>query len=1292
MRTISRSCSKISLALFLLISLCTSLAQAQPTGAIRELVERRTATSKHWQNADGSVTSEVFSGPIHYKDTDGAWKDIDTTIGDSARTGFACAVLKNPVKVHFSGNAAGWQAMETDEGMFLLAARGAVSPGRRTADRRSIIYSDVWPSVDLKYQVIPTGIKEDIILRQQPATAASFQFVANTGGLQPSKSSDGGIDFLDASGNVRVEMPAPFMIDAEGRFSPAVTLDSKSNKDGTIAITLSPDQEWLATAAYPVTIDPTTVTIDQYTRDGDDNLRITDAYVNHVEGQTSATWNYTATVLPMGYGGGYSQHACIKFDTTGIPSTAIVSAARIELKPYSVAGGHYVEMRRITAPWVTGQFPTLESSYLASVSLPTTGTQTFSNDAIKAVVQDWIWNSSTNYGAEWHSPEYETTSGYYLGVTDCSSESAGNGPKLIVTYSMDTTAPNPGVATSPAYSDTASVTVDYDGATDNDGKGLEKVELWYKLAYWGTWTNSNLSSTTDHGSFSFTCPEGEGTYYFDLVAEDKAGNRSATPTALGDDSTIYDSMTPGTDRAYVEGEYLYPGGPLMTARFYDETSYLIKESVMTYGPECELLSQSLNGHPLGSATYDALYRPLTVSDGKGQTTTYNYDSDTDKVGNLVSITYPGDGVVQFTEYDPAGHLLEQIDPNQVITTFVYDDPEDLLTDINITYQNQQISSRHFTYDNAYGRLLTATDKEGSVTYGYTSEGILQSVTRSYITGQDTYIDAAISYDYWPDGSLKTIDTPAGDFSYTYDVLGRPAGLTNPAGQVFSWDYWNDGSLRSQQARTGSIGNTLAKSTYVYNQRGFLTALINEGSNGSNLSQYDGCPRIAYDATGNELGVYASIPAAPSFSGQTSYSYDEKDQLVSESSDRGGGYGYSFDYDNAGNPTTFRNTEYSDGSYNSNNQRTRLLNNQIVGFTFDSNGNPTGYRSGIGLGYDSNDNLTSFSAALGTVQESGYDGSGKRAWKLASGSKSYYLYSGDVPVCEMDANGNITAVNTFGPNGLLSRSQGPSESSIDYIYTYDPQGNVVQVIDSDAQIVATMAYDAYGNPLNGSSTNPTPYGYGGQAGYYTDSETGLILATYRYYDPQEGRWINRDPIGYAGGMNLYRYCGNNPVNYLDPLGLYSWADFAWDINHAGLIAHYLIPDYYVLGGGFWGYGQVAIDRYGRIYVGIGGSLSYLNFASLHAGYVDYAAPCVSNMSNREQLFQFLRGNGTTVGGGFVIGGGMTYGGDYKNFKRGWGREVGFDFPGGGVTHTYSFTARDYNNVKKYGIKGIFGRPM
>jgi len=79
--------------------------------------------------------------------------------------------------------------------------------------------------------------------------------------------------------------------------------------------------------------------------------------------------------------------------------------------------------------------------------------------------------------------------------------------------------------------------------------------------------------------------------------------------------------------------------------------------------------------------------------------------------------------------------------------------------------------------------------------------------------------------------------------------------------------------------------------------------------------------------------------------------------------------------------------------------------------------------------------------------------------------------------------------------------------------------------------------AYGSPLQHTGTDPNPFGYGGSAGYYTDSNmAGLLLCGQRWYAPYFARWLSRDPIGYDGGANLYEYCGGNPVGAADPTGL------------------------------------------------------------------------------------------------------------------------------------------------------------
>ena len=83
----------------------------------------------------------------------------------------------------------------------------------------------------------------------------------------------------------------------------------------------------------------------------------------------------------------------------------------------------------------------------------------------------------------------------------------------------------------------------------------------------------------------------------------------------------------------------------------------------------------------------------------------------------------------------------------------------------------------------------------------------------------------------------------------------------------------------------------------------------------------------------------------------------------------------------------------------------------------------------------------------------------------------------------------------------------------------------------------FVYDPYGRGAPYPGTAPSIFPSFGFTGLYSHLPSGLSFATYRAYSAEVGRWINRDPIGERGGLNVYEYVGGSPLNYSDPLGLY-----------------------------------------------------------------------------------------------------------------------------------------------------------
>lgn len=622
---------------------------------------------------------------------------------------------------------------------------------------------------------------------------------------------------------------------------------------------------------------------------------------------------------------------------------------------------------------------------------------------------------------------------------------------------------------------------------------------------------------------------------------DLQGNTVAVIDALGNESDLtynianqrVNSVRPLTHN-YKQRRYLYPDGPLVSLCEFAADGSMLRNQSYAYGREGETHNVSGSSDPV-TLNYDALYRLASLSDGNGSTTHYQYNQQ----GYLSEITYPGAvnnvsgsrDTISYPNYDAAGNILQRVDGNGVTTLYSHVDAESKLTWIHYVYPNGYMGGHSgdvaFQYD-GYGRYKQIVDAasgtlnaDGSiatagVVYGFDDADHTLSVKTSY-TGIPTQ---TISYNYYPDGTMKAMNIPGAAFSYLYDAGERMQSLTNPYSETTSWTYYDNNWLATQNLANGFVSN------YVYDAQGFLQETSGLKSGTATAYRYD----LQYDEIGNPTTEQVGVGQV---SGYKNYSYDyvsntqavQRRNLLTHEDVTYAGVHLDYGYDNIsstgpGNPTLFKGVSHS---FNGNNQLTDS------GFTYDGDGNPTTY-AGQSLTFDPENRATGF----GSVLTNAYNFEGLRASKQNSSGKTFFLYSDGMPVCELDGAGHVSAVNTFGVHGLVSRHNNTTST----LYAFDPQGNLLLRMDGSQNVLTTSDFDAYGNPLM-SNSNADPFGYGAQSGYYCDTETGFYLLSHRYYDPSVGRFLTRDPIGYRGGVNLYEYADASPIDNSDPTGYWCW---------------------------------------------------------------------------------------------------------------------------------------------------------
>ena len=484
--------------------------------------------------------------------------------------------------------------------------------------------------------------------------------------------------------------------------------------------------------------------------------------------------------------------------------------------------------------------------------------------------------------------------------------------------------------------------------------------------------------------------------------------------------------------------------------------------------------------------------------------------------------------------------------------------------------NSNLVSHSFSYTANDQRKAYDTPISGSYTYTYDRDRRLSSVT--YPSGQS--ID-----NFYLDGNLDSTVTPEGTITYGYDCGGKLGSVTKG---TESTSYTYDGSLLLSDTRlgtvnevidytydtdmrVGSIGYAGGVESFLYDNDGLL---INAGPFTITRNVSNGLPEAVSDATATQTRTFSgygevdsigySVGAAAPYSWSVTrdlagritqkvenigidtitwdYTYDlmgrletvYKDSLLAE----------AYSYDDNGNRLSENNVLRGVSRSYTHSVEDHILTAGADSYTFDVDGFLTSRTVGANtdtFNYSSRGELLSVSLSTGTQITYDHDPLGRRVAKRVNGTiTEKYLWQ-DATTLLSIYDGSDNLVQRFNyADGRMPLSM--SYNAATYYLTYDQVGSLRAVSDSTGTIIKRIDYDSFGNIL--SDSNPAFPVLFGFAGGLHDRDTGLVRFGARDYDPVIGRWTAKDPIDFAGGdLNLYGYSFNDPINLVDPIGLW-----------------------------------------------------------------------------------------------------------------------------------------------------------
>jgi RHS repeat-associated protein len=538
--------------------------------------------------------------------------------------------------------------------------------------------------------------------------------------------------------------------------------------------------------------------------------------------------------------------------------------------------------------------------------------------------------------------------------------------------------------------------------------------------------------------------------------------------------------------------------------------------------------------------YDAQGFLESVTDPENHTTIYSYDP----VGRITGIRRPDGGYVGFT-YDKNGNMKVLTNPVDIDHGFGY-----TKVNLNSSYMTPISGSYSYLYNgdrqlirtslpsgkqiiNIYDktRLAQIQTPEGNIDYVYLCGTKVGSISKGA---------ESITYAY--DGKLVTSETLSGtlnhSLNYTYNSDFNVTGFTY-AGSTVNYVYDNDrlligsGSCTITRNALNGLPEEVAGGTLsidkTFNGYGELDAQDVAVDNQNVAS---------WGLTRNNSGrINAKTETIDGITTNYIYTYDSMGRL--ETVTRDSALVEEYGYDLNGTRTyemnilrgiSGRSFGYSDEDH--------LLTAGATAYAYDQDGFLATKTDGTDVstyGYSSRGELIRVNLPDGRAIEYLHDPLGRRIAKKVDGMiVEKYLWQGLTRLLAVyDGSDNLLMRFEYADDRM---PMAMTAAGITYYLTYDQVGSLRVVADAAGDVVKRIDYDSFGNILN--DTNPSfevPFGF---AGGLHDRDTGLVRFGYRDYDPDTGRWTAKDPIFFSGGdTDLYGYVLNDPVNLVDPYGLW-----------------------------------------------------------------------------------------------------------------------------------------------------------